>query len=298
MRKKQHIVRKKIVKTLVSVAVLAVFIIPALLSTIWIVGTFRTSDPRKVTNIQPLQTRNVDLAPEPPRLFKEPIVSITFDDGWESIYTDGLPILQETGFRTTQYIISDTLDNYNYVSIAQIRSMQEAGHDIGSHTVSHADLTTLSDNELTYELGQSKQTLTRYFGTITDFTSPYGAYNTHTLQVISKYYRSQKNAEGDPDADELEAINVQTGFNMLNIKSYSVRKTTSLEDIKKLLKAAEANNGWLVLTYHQVETSEETFSVSPQVLRQQLQLISASNIRSTTVGQVLDTFTLNQRQGQ
>ena len=287
MSKMKRKLRQKIAKTLVSVFVLAVFIIPVFVTARWVSGIVGDHDPRKVTEIALLQPRAVDQTSAPLKPLNEPIITVTFDDGWESVYTNALPVLQRKGIRTTQYIISGVLDNPSYMSVRQLQSMQSAGHEVGAHTASHADLTMLDEKQLKVELADSQADLTEHFGAVVDFTSPYGAYNAHTLKIISQYYRSQKNAEGDPAANELEAINVQAGFNALNIKSYSVRKTTTLEDLEKLIKAAKDHNGWLILTYHQVDNaSNDLYAVSPEAFEQQMELIRGSDIRSATVGQV------------
>ena len=295
--------RKRLSKALVSLFVLLVVFAPALLTAKWVMGLVGNTDPRKVTTVAPLQVRPINNTKAPLQPFSEPIVSVTFDDGWESVYTNGLPILQKDGIQTTQYIISGTMaNNYSYMSEPQIKSMEDAGHEIAAHTVTHADLTTLDDQQLTYQLAYSKQVLAKDFGPIYDFTSPYGAYNQHTLDVISKYYRSQKNAEGDPTSNDLESINVKKTFSPMNITSYTVRKTTTSAELKKLLQDARENNGWLVLTYHQVQDSssnssdDSEYAVTPAVFAKQMAIIDDSNMRSATVGQVLDVLMPNSRE--
>ncbi len=290
MIKKKHQLRNKISRALVSVFVLAVVLTPSLLTATWAVGIVSSHDHRKVIAIPAFHARAVDSTAKPLQPFSEPMVSVTFDDGWETVYTNALPLLQQDGIHTTQYIITDTFKNPSYMSVAQLQSMEKAGHQIASHTVTHPDLTTLTDQELDYELGTSKAILTSDFGPIKDFTSPYGAYNAHTLQMISKYYRSQKNAEGDPSAYPLESINVKKTFDPMNITSYTVRQSTTLDDIKKLLSNAHKNNGWLVLTYHQIDNSGDEYAVKPEVFAKQIQLVEQSNLRSATVGQVLDAI--------
>src|SRR3989344_6797961 len=286
MSKKQRNLRQKIAKTLVSVFVLAVFMIPLFMTARWVSGIVGDHDSRKVTEVALLQPRPIDQTSTPLEPFNQPIITITFDDGWESIYTNALPTLQRNGLKTTQYLISGIFDNPSYMSIKQIQSMQKAGHEVGGHTASHADLTMLDDQQLNYELVDSQTALSKNFGAVVDFTSPYGAYNAHTLKMIGQHYRSQKNAEGDPAANELEAINIRSGFNALNIKSYSVRKTTTIDDLKKLIKAAQDHNGWLILTYHQIDDSDDLYAVTPVVFEQQMELVSISNVRSATVGEV------------
>jgi peptidoglycan/xylan/chitin deacetylase (PgdA/CDA1 family) len=282
--------RQKFIKTLVSFAILVIFLAPGLLTTKWAYSVVAAKDPRRVTEVLPSQTRDADKTAKPLNPFNEPIITVSFDDGWESVYTDGLPSLQKYGVHTTQYIISGVFDNPSYMSVKQLKSIQQSGHEIAGHTIDHPDLTQLDDKALTTELVGSRDVLSRYFGPIHDFTSPYGAYNAHTLELISKYYRSQKNAEGDPAANELEAINVKSTFDPMNIKSYSVRQSTTPYDLTKLMKAAKDNNGWLILTYHQIDNSGTEFSTSPQEFESQMALLFNSPIRSATVGQVMDVW--------
>jgi len=291
-------IKKRLAKILVSLFVLAVVLTPTFLTGKWVMGLTGSKDPRKVMPVAAMQVRPINNTSTALQPFSQPLVTVTFDDGWESVYTNGLPTLQKDGIQTTQYIISGTMaDNYSYMSVAQIQSMQKAGHEVASHTVSHPDLTTLSDQQLTYQLVQSKSTLNQDFGPIYDFTSPYGAYNAHTLQIIGQNYRSQKNAEGDPAANELEAINIKSTFNPLNVTSFTVRRTTTNAEIQKLLQAARQNNGWLVLTYHQIDNSSDEYAISPEVFAEQMQLIDRSNIRSATMGQVLNVLEPNYKAG-
>lgn len=290
MSKNRKNLRAKIARSLVSVLVLAVVFLPVLLTVKWLGGVTGDRDPRRVVTVQTLQTRAIDQNPQPVRLFDEPLITVTFDDGWESIYANALPVLQKHGIKTTQYVLSGEFDNYSYMSVAQMKSMQAAGHEMGSHTISHADLTMLDDHQLAEELGESKHVLSDHLGQIEDFTSPYGAYNSHTLEIIGKYYRSQKNAEGDPSAQALDTINTKSNFNPLNIKSYSIRNTTTLADIERLIAATKENKAWLVITYHQVDYSGGLYAVTPSQFDQQMHLIAAAQTRLPTVDDVLDVW--------
>jgi peptidoglycan/xylan/chitin deacetylase (PgdA/CDA1 family) len=288
MAKKKLQLRQRLAQTLISVFVLAVVLLPVLLTARWVADIAGTNDPRKVTHIAPFETRQADESNTVLKPFEQPIITITFDDGWETVYTQALPVLQKYGFHSTQYVITGTLDDHGYMSEAQLKSMKASGHEIAAHTVTHPDLTTLTDSQLDKELKDSKDIIGKDFGTTQDFTSPYGAYNAHTLQEIGKFYRSQKNAEGDPSANELESINVKSSFSALNIKSYSVRDSTTIYDLQKLVEDAQKHNGWLVLTYHQIDYSKENYSVNPQEFEKQIKYLSSLNVRSAPMGQVLD----------
>ncbi len=289
---KHEKMQKKIQKILVSVFILLIFIVPGFTTVRWLKVVFFGNDPRKVMAIEGSAPRQYDgLKP-----FGEPLISITFDDGWESIYSEAYPILEKYGIKSTQYILGDEFENIAYMSEAQIRSMQRAGHEIASHTMSHPNLTALDDEDLTYELGQSKAILQKKFGTIRDFATPLGAYNGDVISKVEQYYRSHRNTDADPaEVDDLD-VNTRAKFNQFNIIAYTVRRTTTPDDIKRLIAYTEAHNGWLVLTYHQIDTSDAHFGVTKETFEEHMRLVSSSKARFPAMGQVLDIIAPVQKE--
>src|SRR3989338_5263937 len=80
-----------------------------------------------------------------PTPFPEALISLNFDDGYESVYKNAFPILQKHGLRSTHYIVSGRLDWTKYMTTAQVLEMQKRGHEIGAHTRTHRKLTLLSE---------------------------------------------------------------------------------------------------------------------------------------------------------
>jgi len=88
-------------------------------------------------------------------------VSIDFDDGYQSMYDNGLPLLDAVGIKTSQYIVTgspnnaivnpdqgpvgivDVSGNPDYVSWAEVQTIAVNGHEIGAHTRTHQSLSTL-----------------------------------------------------------------------------------------------------------------------------------------------------------
>lgn len=114
-------------------------------------------------------------------------IVLCFDDGFESFYRLALPLLQSRGCKTTVFPVAgyigrpstwDTLPPQNHLTKEQIREIASLGHEIGSHTVSHANLTLLSDADLETELLQSKNILEDITGRpVTSVSFPFGQWN-------------------------------------------------------------------------------------------------------------------------
>lgn len=86
-------------------------------------------------------------------------VALTFDDGDVTHYTCAFPELMARGMRASFFVITDRVGSTGYVTWAQLREMAAAGMSIGSHTASHAYLSTLSAARLREELSRSKAAL-------------------------------------------------------------------------------------------------------------------------------------------
>ena len=110
----------------------------------------------------------------------KPII-LTFDDGSESIVTNALPIMQKYNFTGTAYIVYNYVGIQNYMNPNQIRELYASGWEIGSHSLSHADLTQRSDRQMD-EIVESRRKLQSLFGVpILSFSYPFGAYNEDSV---------------------------------------------------------------------------------------------------------------------
>ena len=74
-------------------------------------------------------------------------ILLTFDDGSETIYTTALPIMQKYGFTGTSYIVYNYVGIPAYMSADQIHALDTVGWEIGSHGLSHIDLTARADRQ-------------------------------------------------------------------------------------------------------------------------------------------------------
>lgn len=281
--------RKRASKLPKTVLALFVTLLPIVLLAFSMVSAL--NDPRQVTPLAPIVSST-----EPIKLFQEPLLSITFDDGSESVYSKAAPILHKYGIPTTQYIISGSLKDRNYLSAAQIRALDAAGHDIQSHTVSHADLVALDDEDIARELKQSREELSKLLGhQVTDFASPLNRYDQRVVDTIKQHYRSHRNTVADINNASDKNFNIANSFTPYDIIGFSVRTNTKPEQIQRYIDTAKQKNAWIVLIYHEVNPdSKSYYNVKPDQFEAQMKTVRDSAIRTTTVGQALDAYFSSQ----
>jgi len=139
----------------------------------------------------------LDLHEEKP-LPPKPVI-ITFDDGYESVFTKVLPVMRSAGFKGVVYIPSAFINRYNdwdvqfgnkkfkHLNKAQLLELQGHGFEIGSHTVSHMALTKLSPGEIARELAKSKGELETILGReVISVCYPFGQFNNDIIRIAKE----------------------------------------------------------------------------------------------------------------
>jgi peptidoglycan/xylan/chitin deacetylase (PgdA/CDA1 family) len=142
------------------------------------------------------QTLTLSEIADPSREIHEKSVAVTFDDSYASIFKHAFPLLQKYGFRATVFVITGFAGQMNewdvnlgglkflHLSWEQIRIMAEAGFEIGSHTVHHADLTRISMENLKREVTESKKHIEDKISRKIRFISfPFGRYNDSVIET-------------------------------------------------------------------------------------------------------------------
>jgi peptidoglycan/xylan/chitin deacetylase (PgdA/CDA1 family) len=112
--------------------------------------------------------------------------AITFDDGYECTVGRAWPILRSFKAPATLFLDTGRLDGPRpALSHAEVRAMAAEGMEIGSHSVSHPDLTTLDDAALREELVRSRESLSALTGgPIRGFAHPFGRYDERVVRRV------------------------------------------------------------------------------------------------------------------
>lgn len=119
-------------------------------------------------------------------------ISVTFDDGFQSVLHNALPVLRDRKIPATIFVTTGSLgkkpgwindpENPNADEILlteeQVQELPEDMITIGSHTVSHILLTEVDENTVLREITESKKKLEELLHKkITLISVPYGTFN-------------------------------------------------------------------------------------------------------------------------
>jgi peptidoglycan/xylan/chitin deacetylase (PgdA/CDA1 family) len=112
-------------------------------------------------------------------------IALSFDDGMEDNHHVVAPILHEYGITGTFYVTTGLLGRPNpflpggarMMTEAELREVASHGFEIGAHTVTHPDLSTLSYADCLREMTESREWLETTLGRpVTTFAYPFCRY--------------------------------------------------------------------------------------------------------------------------
>lgn len=147
----------------------------------------------------------------------KPVV-LTFDDGWESSYTNVLPLLQKHAMKGVFYVISGFVGRPNFLSAKQVKALADHGMMVQDHTVSHVDLRKVAERDARKQLGDSKLEIVAMTGhPVTHVAYPSGKYNSQVLATAASlgYVTGVTThpgiASSQDDPLQLPRVRMQTG---------------------------------------------------------------------------------------
>ena len=164
-----------------------------------------------------------------------------------------------TFFHRLDRVGSLSIDNVDFskvqifVSPAQVLTMQSQGHEIDSHTRMHPSLTSIPSAQMQTEIiGSRNDLLAMGVTTVNMLVYPYGDYNGETKSVAAT-------------SGYVGARSADTGYNTRStdkfaLKVQQITVTTSVDEIKAWINKSVADKTWLILMFHQVDSSGKQLS--------------------------------------
>lgn len=217
------------------------------------------------------------------------VVSFTFDDAPRSVYTQAYPLLKAAGLPATVYLSTGFVEAAGYIKWTDVKVLDANGWEIGAHTHAHPDLTKLAAPEMAEEIAKSQALLRERGFTAVSFAAPLGEYGQRELAELKKVYKSNRAAWGNG------GVNNYHERDAYNLVSLGVTLNTTLDEVRKQVKAIKKDGGWLILQFHQIDNGQNepmafskesiyTTKIFPQIVK----LIQEEEVPVRTVRDIIE----------
>jgi len=126
-------------------------------------------------------TRGVPLGPGKP-------IVLTFDNGYHSQYANALPVLERLHWVADENIqLTGLPPSQGGLTSAEVKALIDAGWELDTQGISHADLVALDPNELKYQVVTARKMLQReYHVPVNWFCYPSGHYNATVIATVKE----------------------------------------------------------------------------------------------------------------
>src|SRR3989344_5825560 len=115
-------------------------------------------------------------------------IVLTFDDGYEDIYTYAYPIIKKYQLKTNLMIPTGLIENIDYLTWSQLKEMHSSSLVFAyNHTWSHANLASVSQAKMESEVQTAQRQLADNLGTSPKiFAYPYGQISQNITNYLSQ----------------------------------------------------------------------------------------------------------------
>ncbi len=194
--------------------------------------------------------------------FKQAACSLTFDDGTLDQYVLALPELEKRNLKATFFLITKFVRRGYWIdsgvrrelfSWDKAREIYHAGHEIGSHTKTHAD-TTNKETNVKRELKNSYARIKRELSVSDGLTLawPYWRSTKESRNIAAHYYIAARSGSGVfekyVDKNGVNTAEVPGGFYSVN--SFGIRRKELVKPWEWYCSRMYTAGGWFVLNFH------------------------------------------------
>jgi peptidoglycan/xylan/chitin deacetylase (PgdA/CDA1 family) len=116
-------------------------------------------------------------------------VMITFDDGYRDVLWNAAPVLARLHFAATSYVITGRISGADpsFLTWPQLHVLERLRVEVGSHTVHHVQLPSVSDATALVELTASRRALEAHLGhPVQWFSYPAGRESPHAVRLVAR----------------------------------------------------------------------------------------------------------------
>ena len=208
--------------------------------------------------------QSVELVADQSVPFPNGVISITFDDSWDSPYTLGKQELDKYGYPATVYHIWDLLDTSGRATTAQIQNAEGyCGWENGAHAATLADhaawFTTMSVGALEEDFRRQHEAAASKGIRLDGLAYPNGAHNAAIVALMKKYFSYGRTIVPKIRETPLPGNPFKLRASS-SISAYAggVPVATLTTATTGYIDLTKANKSWLILVFHKITAGAAT----------------------------------------
>lgn len=211
-----------------------------------------------------VHVQSIELIPDASPVFPNGVVSIVFDDSYESPYTYARPELDKFGYTATLFTIMDYIGTSTRLTLTQLQQLQDqSGWEISGHAFTDANHvlteTAMSEDDLDSDLRNMRDWLSYNGFKGMGLAYPQGKFTPTTIGHVKKYfnygrtilYSDSKETFPAGDPHRLRAITAISSLDTAGDPALP----TNITKVGGQLDLCKANTSWLILVFHDIVTS-------------------------------------------
>lgn len=212
-------------------------------------------------------------------------VSFSFDDFPQSAARTAAPMLEARGWRATWYVcgefLNQTTPEYGVMYTEDdLRSLIEAGHDIGCHTFSHQNVRKVSTDGLMADCERNAAFL-EGFGVreLMSFAFPFGATQLGAKAALAYPFPALRSVRPGAHSGQLD-------LRMLNATALQDDQG-GIERALSELQSMPEDRSWLIIFTHDVREDHSPWGVTPPDFETLVEAVGESGAEVVTVAEMV-----------
>jgi peptidoglycan-N-acetylglucosamine deacetylase len=199
--------------------------------------------------------------------FKPAAISYTFDDNCANQLVVAVPLFDKFNFKLTLFTITNRHPEW-----AKLQAAANNGHEIGSHTVSHPSLDSISDVLQEAEFRNSQDTINKHITRQKCMTIAYPYCASGNRNLCSECYIAARSCDGF-----LEPPTPRNFMYVGSINCGTLGQARTATELNAKVESAANSSSWCVFMLHGIDNDNGFSPVRSEELASHLSYVSANN---------------------
>lgn len=226
----------------------------------------------------PFQARRVI-----PVSLDRPIVSFSFDDCPRSVMENALYPLEKEGWLATIYIAMGLCETTNHLGLhmsrEDVRALHETGHEVGDHTYSHCDGSSLPLADVMADIQKNQSELDSLgLPQCETFAYPYGEVTPALKKALEAQFKGSRGIKSNSHESSVD-LN-QIGSNRLYAGD-------DFDVLQSQISALKDNPGWITIFTHDVRDNPSEFGCTTAQLQETIKAVKEIGADVMTVAKAI-----------